>query len=170
MEGKSVKESLTILTEIVLPNDTNNLDTLYGGKVLSWMDNCGAIAAARHSAKVAVTAAVDNVSFEVPIRKGHVVTMEAKVTRVFNTSMEVNIKVWAEDLVLKEKYKSNEAYYTFVTLDGHGKPVKSIPVIPESDEEKYQYERALRRRELRLILAGRMKPEEAGELKSIFIK
>jgi acyl-CoA hydrolase len=166
---KTAKESTTVMTEIVLPNDTNVLNNLRGGKILHWMDIASAIAAGKHSNAVVVTASVDNVSFENPIKLGDVVTITAKVTRTFNTSMETHIEVWAENLPTQTKYRCNEAYYTFVALDSNGKPKKSPALIPENDEEKKHFDGALRRRQLRLVLAGRMKPHEATELKSILM-
>jgi acyl-CoA hydrolase len=115
-----------------------------------------------------VTASVDNVSFENPIKLGDVVTITAKVTRVFNTSLETHIEVWAENLPTQTRYRCNEAYYTFVALDSNGKPKKVNPLQPETEEEVKQYEGAKRRRELRLVLAGRMKASEALELKELF--
>jgi len=167
MTGKTPKESITVMTEIVLPNDTNALHNLRGGRILHWMDIASAIAAGRHSNSVVVTASVDNVSFENPIKLGDVVIATAQVTRVFNTSMETHIEVWAENLPTQTRYRCNEAYYTFVALDSNGKPKKCLPVIPETEEEQNRYDGALRRRQLRLVLAGRMKPEDASELKSL---
>ncbi len=168
MEGRKPAFSRTIMTELVLPNDTNALHNLRGGKILHWMDIASAIAAGKHSSKVVVTVSVDHVSFYNPIKLGDVITIEAKVTRTFNTSIETYIEVWAENLPTENKYKCNDAYYTFVALDSNGKPTASQPLIPETEQEKEQFERAIRRRQLRLILAGRMKPEEATELKSFF--
>lgn len=168
MNGKTPKDSTIMMTEIVLPNDTNALHNLRGGKILHWMDIASAIAAGKHANAVVVTASVDNVSFENPIKLGDVVTITAKVTRVFNTSMETHIQVWAENLPTQTRYRCNEAYYTFVALDSNGRPKKSVPLIPETEEEQKQYEGAQRRRELRLVLAGRMKGEDAKELKAMF--
>ncbi len=167
MTGKTPTESITVMTEIVLPNDTNALHNLRGGKILHWMDIASAIAAGRHSNAVVVTASVDNVSFENPIKLGDVVIVTAQVTRVFNTSMETHIEVWAENLPTQTRYRCNEAYYTFVALDSNGKPKKSAALIPETEDEQKRYDGALRRRQLRLVLAGRMKPEDASELKSL---
>lgn len=167
-QTKAPSESHTIMNELVLPNDTNTLNNLMGGKLLHWMDICAAIAAQKHSGKTAVTASVDSVSFGKAIRLGNVVTLEAKITRAFNTSMEIHIAVHAADIPSGEKYKSNEAYYTFVALDRSGSPLKVPQVIPETEEEKKKFDGALRRRQLRLILSGRMKPDEATELKALF--
>ena len=167
MAGKTPKESITVMTEIVLPNDTNALHNLRGGKILHWMDIASAIAAGRHSNAVVVTASVDNVSFENPIKLGDVVIVTAQVTRVFNTSMETHIEVWAENLPTQTRYRCNEAYYTFVALDSNGRPKKSVALVPETEDEQKRFDGALRRRQLRLVLAGRMKPEDASELKSL---
>lgn len=166
-DGKFPGESLTVMTEIVLPNDTNALNNLRGGRILHWMDIASAIAAGKHSNAVVVTASVDNVSFENPIKIGDVVTITAKVTRVFNTSLETHISVWAENLPSQTRYKCNEAFYTFVALDSNGRPRKVTPLIPESEEDKRLFTDALRRRELRLVLAGRMKLSETHELKTL---
>lgn len=168
MIGKSPRDSETTMTEIVLPNDTNVLHNLRGGKILHWMDIASAISAGKHAEATVVTASVDNVSFSNPIRLGDVVTLIAKVTRVFKTSIEVHIHVTAENLPTKNKYKSNEAYYTFVALDSNGKPKEAPKVTPETESEKVQYEGALQRRELRLVLAGRMNPSDAKELQLLF--
>lgn len=135
-----------------------------------WMDIAAALSAQRHCTGPVVTASVDNISFENPIKLGNAVHIEAKVTRAFNTSMEVHMKVWGEDLVHQYKYKSNEAYYTFVALDPHGKP-RPVPAVEAEDaEEKKLFDGALRRRQLRLILGGKMKPDDAAELKALFVK
>ena len=170
MQVKKPSDSLTMMTEIVLPNDTNVFGNLMGGRLMYWMDIAAAIAAQRHCNAPVVTASVDNISFENPIKLGNTVHIEAKVSRAFNTSMEVHLRVWGEDFQLQHKYKSNEAYYTFVALDASGKP-KTVPqLIPETDEEIRLFDGALRRRQLRLILGGKMKPDDAAELKALFIK
>lgn len=165
---KNVKDSYVQMTELVLPNDTNTLHNLMGGRMMHWMDIVSAIAAQKHSNRIVVTASVDNVSFKESIKLGNVVTLEAQVTRAFSTSMEVHINVWAEDIPSGTKVKSNEAFFTFVALDQDGKPQAVPEAVPETEEEKSFYDGALRRRQLRLILAGRMKPHDANELKSIF--
>lgn len=168
MNVKTPAYSRTIMTEIVLPNDTNALMNLRGGKILHWMDIASAIAAGKHAEAVVVTVSVDQVSFDNPIKIGDVVTIEAKVTRTFNTSIETCLEVWAENLPSKNKYKCNTAYYTFVALDSNGRPKKVDTLQPETEEEKNQYESALKRREIRLILAGKIKATEAESLKSMF--
>ena len=165
---KFAEESLVTMTELVLPNDTNTLGNLMGGRLMHQMDIVSAISAQKHSNRIVVTASVDNVSFKKPIKLGNVVTLCAKVTRSFNSSMEVHIKVTAEDIPSGEKFSSNQAFFTFVAVDQLGKPIPVPEVIPQTDEEKELYEGALRRRQMRLVLAKRMKPEEATELKSIF--
>jgi len=158
------------MTEIVLPNDTNSLWNLRGGKILHWMDIASAISCGKHAQATVVTVSVDNVSFQNPIKLGDVVTLKAKVTRVFRTSMECYIDVWAEHLPSQTRYRCNEAFYTFVALDSNGRPKPVEPIVPETPEEKALYDGALRRRDLRLVLAGRLKPHEAGELKNLFIQ
>lgn len=168
MQGKTPKESATIMTEIVLPNDTNSLNNLRGGRILHWMDIASAIAAGKHSNAVVVTASVDNVSFENPIKLGDVVTITAKVTRTFHTSMETHIEVWAENLPSQTRYKCNEAYYTFVALDSNGRPKKAHPLMPETETEQRMFDTAMARRELRLVLAGKLKMADSKELKKSF--
>lgn len=168
MKDKSPTESFTVMTELVLPNDTNTFGNLMGGRLMYWMDIAAALSAMKHSASPVVTASVDNISFDSPIKLGNVVHIEGKVSRVFNTSMEVHLKVWGEDPVQQYKYRSNEAYYTFVALDPNGKPRKVNGLVPSTDEEQKTFDGALRRRQLRLILGGRMKPDEATELKALF--
>ena len=168
MEAKNAADSLVVMTELVLPNDTNTFGNLMGGRLMYWMDIAAALAAMKHCGAPVVTASVDNISFEAPIKLSNAVHIEAKVSRAFNTSMEVHMKVWGEDVLHQYKYKSNEAYYTFVALDPNGKP-RSVPsMTPETDEEKKLFEGALRRRQLRLILGGKMKPVDATELKALF--
>ncbi len=170
LSPKLAKDSFIVMNELVLPNDTNTLNNLMGGRLLHWMDIAAAIAAQKHSNHIVVTASVDNVSFHHPIKLGDVVTLEAKVTRAFNTSVEVRLDVWAENIPSGTRFKSNEAYYTFVALAENGKTVPVPPVMIETEEEKKLFDGALRRRQLRLILAGRMQPDEATELKALFVK
>jgi acyl-CoA hydrolase len=168
MKPKTAKESQTIHTELVLPNDTNVLGNLMGGKLLHWMDIASAICAHRHCNRVVVTASVNNVSFNQPIRLGEIVTLQAKISRAFTSSMEVFIDVWVENNSTGKKTKCNEAIYTFVAVDQRGNPINVPELVPETEEEKHRFEGALRRRQLSLILAGKMKPAEATELKAIF--
>src|ERR1700741_716461 len=170
MQAKHPADTQVIMSELVLPNDTNTLGNLMGGRLMHWMDIAAAIAAQKHCNCPVVTASVDNVSFANPIKLGNLLTIEAKLTRSFNTSMEVYLRVWGEDLTAQYKYLSNEAYMTFVALDPHGKPRKVPELVPETDLEKKMFEGALRRRQLRLILGGKMKAEDAGELRALFMK
>ncbi len=168
MKKKFARESKAISTEIVLPNDTNTLGNLMGGRLLHWMDITAAIAAHRHCRRVVVTASVNNVSFDRPIRLADIVTLEAQVSRAFTSSMEVFIDVWVENHSTGKKEKCNEAIYTFVAVDQLGSPIAVPECVPETDLENQRYDGALRRRQLSLILAGKMKPEEATELKALF--
>ena len=170
MESKAAAASLIIMTEIVLPNDTNVFGNLMGGRLMYWMDIAAALSAQKHCNAAVVTASVDNISFEYPIELGNAVHIEARVTRAFTTSMEVHLKVWGENLIRQFKYKSNEAYYTFVALDADRKPKHVPELIPETEEEKKLFDGALRRRQLRLILGGKLKPDDATELRALFVK
>jgi len=168
---KKAAESLVIMTELVLPNDTNTFGNLMGGRLMYWMDIAAALSAMKHCGAPVVTASVDNISFQNPIKLGNVVHIEAKVTRAFNSSMEVHLQVWGEDAIHQFKYKSNEAYFTFVALDPNSKPRPvHQKLIPESAEEQKLYDGALRRRQVRLILGGKLNPDDADELKALFIK
>jgi acyl-CoA hydrolase len=168
--SKTARESQVVMTELVLPNDTNTFGNLMGGRLMYWMDIASALAAMKHCGAPVVTASVDNISFENPIKLGNVVHIEARVSRAFTTSMEVHMKVWGEDALHQYKYKSNEAYFTFVSLDPNGKPRPVPALVPESEEEKKLFDGALRRRQLRLILGGKLAPEDAKELKALFTK
>ena len=165
---KFARESVVTMTELVLPNDTNTLNNLMGGRMMHWMDIVSAISAQKHSNNTVVTASVDNVSFTKPIKLGNVVTLKAQITRSFNSSMEIYIEVWSEDIPSGHKELSNRAFFTFVAIDKEGHKVPVPEVIAETPEEIELFQSALRRRQLRLILAGRMKPNDATELKSIF--
>ena len=166
MEAKTPAESRCVKTEIVLPNDTNTLGNLRGGKLLHWIDIAGAIACHRHSGSMVVTAAVNNVAFDHPIRLGDIVTFEAEVSRSFTTSIEVFIDVSVESS--DHNMLTNTAIYTFVAVDENAKPIKVPPVEPKTKTQKERFAGALRRRQLSLILAGKMKPDEATELKALF--
>jgi acyl-CoA hydrolase len=168
MQTKTPQDTHIIMSELVLPNDTNTLGNLMGGRLMHWMDIAAAISAQKHCNCPVVTASVDNVSFNNPIKLGNLLTIEAKLTRSFNTSMEIYLRVWGEDLAAQYRYLSNEAYLTFVALDPNGRPRKVPEIMPQTEEEKKYFEGALRRRQLRLILGGKMKPDDAGELKALF--
>ncbi len=170
MKSKRASETLAITTHIVLPNDTNTLGNLFGGQLLAWMDVIASVSAHRHCKRVVVTASVNHVSFQKPINHASIVTLEAKVSRSFNSSMEIFVDVFVEDQVTGEKEKCNEAIYTFVAVDQNGGPIQVPELIPETEEEKSRFDGALRRKQLSLILAGKMKPSEATELRKIFLE
>jgi acyl-CoA hydrolase len=169
MKSKRASETLAITTHIVLPNDTNTLGNLFGGQLLAWMDVIASVSAHRHCKRVVVTASVNNVSFQKPIQHASIVTLEAKVSRAFSSSMEIFVDVFVEDPVSGLREKCNEAIYTFVAVDQNGGPIQVPELIPETDEEITRFEGALRRKQLSLILAGKMDPKEANELKKLFI-
>jgi acyl-CoA hydrolase len=167
---KKVSESKAIMTEMVMPNDTNPMGNLMGGNLLRWMDIIASICAGRHCEAHVVTASVDHVSFKLPIHLGEVVTLEACVTRAFNTSIEIFVEVFTADIKGKNPKRCNHSYYTFVALeDDTQKPMLVPQVLPLSHEEQNLYEGALKRRELRLILSGRLKPEDSTLIKSLFV-
>ncbi|MEM1054903.1 MAG: acyl-CoA thioesterase [Bacteroidota bacterium] len=154
------------MNELVLPNDTNTLGNLMGGRLLHFMDVAAGIAAMRHSNRTCVTASVDNVDFKSAVQLGEVVVIEAVVNRAFTTSMEVEIDVWAEDTASGKRRKCNRAYFTFVAVDQSGRPIPIPAVAPETEKEQERYDAAGRRRELRLILSGRLDLADATDLRS----
>lgn len=168
-KSKKCSESLTVMTNIVLPNETNSLKNMFGGELLARMDRAAAISASRHSESTVVTASVNHVSFKHPIPEGGVVVVEAKVSRAFSTSMEIYCDVWLDNPITKEKIHTNEGIYTFVAVDKQNKPVAIPEAVPETELEKERYEAALRRKELSLILSGRMKAKDSVELKKLFV-
>lgn len=168
MQAKHPEESRTTLTDLVLPSETNPLNNLFGGELLARMDRAASIAARRHSRRIVVTASVNHVAFNKAVPLGSVVTVEAAVSRAFKSSMEIFIDVWVEDRESGNRSKANEAIYTFVAVDETGSPVAVPTLDPETELEKERYEAALRRKQLSLVLAGKMKPNEATELKALF--
>lgn len=167
--SKKVSDSLTVMTEMIMPNDTNPMGNLMGGYLMRWMDIVAAICAGKHCEAHVVTAAVDNISFQKPIRLGDVITLEAKVTRAFNTSVEIFVEVFANDIKGQNPRRCNHAYFTFVALDDTKKVPCQVPeVLPLSSEEQQLYESASRRREIRLILSGRIKAKDATDLRRFF--
>ena len=150
VQFKKVSESLINMTELVLPHQANQLGILLGGQLMHWIDICAALCASKHNQKICVTASVDRIDFHHPIIVGNAVTLSASVNRVFTTSMEIGVKVYAENFKKGTKIHTHTAYLTFVAVDSNGKPVKAIPVVPESDDEKRRYEEALQRRNARL--------------------
>jgi acyl-CoA hydrolase len=169
LEPKKVSESQTVMTEMVMPNDTNPMGNLMGGYLMRWMDIAAAICAGKHCEAHVVTAAVDHISFQKPIRVGDVITLDARVTRAFNSSVEIYVEVFANDIKGQNPRRCNHAYFTFVALDDARKTPIVIPeVLPLSNEEQNLYEGAARRRELRLILSGRIKAKDATEVRKFF--
>jgi len=169
MSVKTPEQSKTIMTDLVLPSETNPINNLFGGELLARMDRAASIAARRHSRRIVVTASVNHVAFNRAVPLGSVVTIEAKVSRAFKSSMEVYMDVWIEDRESGDKTKANEAIYTFVAVDETGRPVRVDDIQPETDLEKERFEGALRRKQLSLVLAGKMKPNDATELKALFM-
>ena len=169
MREKKVSESKTVMTEMIMPNDTNPIGNLMGGNLMRWMDIAGGICAGRHCEAHVVTASVDHVSFQNPINLGDVITIEASVTRAFNTSVEIYVEVFAANVKGMKNRRCNHAYFTFVALDDEKrKPIKVPSLLALTGEEQKLFDGALRRRELRLLLSGRMKPADATEMKSFF--
>lgn len=168
MEAKTPSQSFTTVTDMVLPSETNPLNNLFGGELLARMDRAASIAARRHSRRIVVTASVNHVAFNRMVPLGSVVTIEAKVSRAFTSSMEVHMNVWIEDRESGEKTQANEAIYTFVAVDETGRPVQVPAILPETEDEKSKYDAALRRKQLSLVLAGKMKAKDATELKALF--
>lgn len=169
MQVKYPSDSITTLTDVVLPGETNPLNNLFGGELLARMDRAASISARRHSRRICVTASVNHVAFNKAIPLGSVVTVESKVSRAFNTSMEIYIDVWIEDRESGNKTKANEAIYTFVAVDEMGNPVSVPQIEPQTELEKQRFDAALRRKQLSLVLAGKMNPHDATELKALFV-
>lgn len=168
MEKRKISESYSETTHLVLPNDTNTMGNLFGGRLLEWLDISCAVSASRHSRRTVATVAVNNVTFDRPIKLGDFVTIKAHVSRAFGSSMEIWADVFVEDRVSGDMVKANSAMYTFVAIDNAGQPVKVPESVPTNPEEQERYDSALRRRQLRLVLAKKMKPEDATELKALF--
>nr|WP_299171168.1 acyl-CoA thioesterase [uncultured Allomuricauda sp.] len=168
MRAKNPSESRTVMTDMVLPSETNPLNNLFGGELLARMDRAASIAARRHSRRITVTASVNHVAFNRSVPLGSVVTVEASVSRAFKTSMEIYIDVWMEDRFTGERAKANEAIYTFVAVDESGTPTEVPQLEPETDLQKERFAGALRRKQLSLVLAGKMEPNKATELKALF--
>ncbi len=168
MDARTPSESKTTQTDLVLPNETNPLNNMFGGELLARMDRVASITARRHSRRIVVTASVNHVAFNKAIPLGSVVTVEATISRAFKTSMEVIIDVWVEDRESGLRSKANDAIYTFVAVDRTGTPVPIPEIKPETEQEKERYAAALRRKQLSLVLAGKMKANDATELKALF--
>ena len=168
MTAKHPSDSKTVVTDMVLPGETNAINTLFGGELLARMDSDASISAQRHSGQIVVTASVNHVAFKHSVPLGSIVTVEAKVSRAFKSSMEVYIDVWVDDKTTKRSVKVNEAIFTFVAVDDKGTPLKIPQLVPETKEEIQRFEGALRRKQLSLVLAGKMKAQDATELKALF--
>lgn len=150
LRGKTPSESQVEMTEMVLPNDTNLLGNLLGGRLMHWIDIAGAMAASRHSNRIVATVAVDSLDFRHPARMGELVILKAKLTWVGRTSMEVIVKVYAENIKSGNVIMTNKAYLTYVALDEAGRPVQVPPLIPETEEEKKDFIEGEQRRNERL--------------------
>lgn len=149
-KSKLVSSSQVVMTQLVLPSHTNSLDTVFGGTVMSWIDICAAIAAQRHSNKVVVTASMDQLNFVAPIKKGWIVNLKASVNFTSRTSMEIGVRIEAENPITSERFHTASAYMTFVALDSYGKPTDVPGLDLISADEKRRYDAAKKRRELRL--------------------
>jgi acyl-CoA hydrolase len=169
MQSKIPNDSLTIMTDLVLPGETNPLDNLFGGELLARMDRASSIAARRHCNRITVTASVNHVVFSKAVPVGSVLTIEAKVSRAFNSSMEIFVDVWMEDRETGKRTKVNEGIYTFVAVDRTGTPVKVPEIVPQTKLEQERYDGALRRKQLSLVLSKKMDPQDATELKALFL-
>lgn len=168
MSPRTPSESRTTLTDLVLPSETNPIGNMFGGELLARMDRAASIAARRHSRQIVVTVSVNHVAFNKMIPLGSVVTVEAQISRAFRTSMEVYIDVWLEDRKSGKRTKANEAIFTFVAVDEQGRPMAVPEIKPETQLEKDRFAAALRRRQLSLVLAGKLMANDATELKAIF--
>jgi acyl-CoA hydrolase len=165
-KSKKVKASQMEMTELVLPNDTNQLGNLLGGRLMHWMDICAAMAAGKHSGRVCVTASVDEINFLGPVKLGQVVKLYASVNRAFHTSMEVGVRVIVEDIHTGYSRHVNTGYLTFVALDETGRGVKVPEITAVTSDEKRRYEGASTRREARLARRRQIEANEAARLKS----
>jgi acyl-CoA hydrolase len=150
MAARKVDDSQITMTELVLPHHTNQLGTLFGGQLMYWIDICASLSAEKHTGKVCVTASVDKIDFHHPVKLGDAVTLLSSVNRVFNTSLEVGVKVFAQSFKEGTTKHTNSAYLTFVCVDADGKPIKAIEALPETNEQKRRFNEALIRRENRL--------------------
>ena len=155
LRPRPVRESISEMAEIVLPNDANPLNSLLGGRLMHWIDLAGAMAAHRHSRAYVVTASIDHLDFLVPVRVGDFVILRSSVNRVFHTSMEVGVKVWVENYRAEQSHHVSSAYLTFVAVDAAGNKMAVRPVVPETEEEKRRYADAERRREIRRAESAR---------------
>lgn len=169
LQDRKVSDSATEMCQLIMPNDTNPLGNLMGGNLMRWMDIVAGICSSKHCNANTVTVSCDSISFQKPILLGDVITLKAFVTRAFTTSVEIYVEVFAADIKGGNNRRCNEAYFTFVALDDDKKkPIPVPPVLPLTGEETKRYEGALKRRELRLLLSGRIKASEATNIRSLF--
>ncbi len=167
MNAKKIAASRTVMTEMIMPNDTNPIHNLMGGNLLRWMDIGAGVCAGKHCENYVVTVSVDNVSFEKPVPLGDVITIQCVVTRAFNTSVEVYVEVFSSDMKGGNTRRCNDAYFTFVAVDDEKKrPVEVPAVLPLTSEEESRYEDAMRRRKMRLLLSGRLNKDESAKMKA----
>jgi acyl-CoA hydrolase len=165
--SKKVIESRTIMSEMIMPNDTNPIHNLMGGNLLRWMDIAAGICAGKHCEKYVVTVSADYISFSQPIPVGDVITIECVVTRAFGSSVEVFVEVFSSDIKGKNTRKCNDAYFTFVGLGEESKKPCQIPLVqPLNSEEQKRYEEAMKRRQIRLWQAGKLSATDLEQLKS----
>lgn len=147
---KSPKKSETIMTEVVCPNDTNPMGILQGGRLVQWMDIASAVCAQNHAEHICVTASIDSVKFKAPAKVGDIITIKARITRAFHSSMEIFVQAWAKKVLSQKAYLINESYFTFVALDDNAKPVSVPGVKAGSIEEKKEFTNAEKRKKARL--------------------
>ncbi len=169
LEPRKVADSRVTMTEFVFPNDTNTLGNLMGGRLMHLMDICAAMTAQRHTRRVCVTASVDNVVFRSPIKLGEIVILESYVNRAFNTSLEIEVRVQAENPLSGERRQANTAYFTFVAVDEEYHKTAVPPIEVETEGHQRRYESALHRRDLRLIFAGRKRLDDASHLRDYLL-
>lgn len=150
MKFKKPSESETIMTEVVCPNDANPMGFLLGGRLVHWMDIATAVCAQNHAGKICVTASIDHVEFKRPARIGDIITIKARATRAFNTSVEVFVEAWAKKIISQQSYLINEAYFTFVAIDEDAKPAAVPQIKPGTLKEKENYRLATERKKKRL--------------------
>lgn len=150
-KSKTPKHSETIMTEVVFPNDTNPMGMLQGGRMVQWMDIASAVCAQNHAERICVTASIDVVKFKAAAKVGDIITIKAKITRSFNSSMEIFVQAWAKKVISQKAYLINEAYFTFVALDSDAAPTTVPLVKPSTEEEKNEYIKAEKRREERIL-------------------
>ncbi len=150
MKAKAPKHSETIMTQIVFPNDTNPMGILQGGRLVHWLDTAAAICSQNHAEHICVTASIDSVKFKAPAKVGDIVTIKAKVTRAFTSSMEIFVQAWAKKVLTQKEYLINEAYFTFVAIDDNANPTQVPGLKPSTDKEKIEYQLAEERKLARL--------------------